>query len=400
MKKRSLLSVGIATALLCACGSDTGSNSIVAQPVVPPKQAPAVSATPSVSTTTSTTNTDTTTPVPLTSTSSTSSTASSTSSTASGSTGYTPSYTPSVSVGGGTPSTTPSTTTSGGTSSPDPKDEPKKVEGKISDEVKVAELGSNASQEEKKVAEAIKLVFPNKEGGKAPTIASDGKLELPKSSTATENDTDTNEKVKIYTATSPANQNGDNQNSQETETAVYLIDPATEGFKYQTYGQVFSGENSVGFTSIGVPFYLKEDQQVTASYSGRAIGSYQGESVSSNMTATLNWGTEAKTLDLKINNSKVFKAPEDDRAVGQLQANEQLNFDAKLHWKADEKQGGRFEYLGNNNNDSVSANLYGAGGAEVGGLFKKTITGTENSSGSNIFEGAFGGTKNENATTK
>lgn len=161
-------------------------------------------------------------------------------------------------------------------------------------------------------------------------------------------------------------------------TVIFLRDPAAAGFKYQSFGQVFDTSGYAGYVSVGKIFTPADTATVQATYKGGAMGTYDGASeVVSDMTAKLNWGATAKTLDVEMTNSHI--STDNITRSEYVPVTKDARFDMKetLTWNSADKM---FK------NDTVKGSLYGDNAAEVGGTFSKEIEGK-------VYQGAFGGVK-------
>lgn len=160
---------------------------------------------------------------------------------------------------------------------------------------------------------------------------------------------------------------------------VYLRDPAAAGFEYQTFGQVFNGPNSLGYVSVGTAYNPADTANITATYKGGAMGTFDGASeVVSDMTATLNWGADAKTLEVTTSNSHISANNIINPGYVPVVKDARFDFTETMTWNAAE---GQFK------NDNATGRLYGQNEAsEVGGTIDKVIDGK-------AYLGAYGGVK-------
>ncbi len=160
---------------------------------------------------------------------------------------------------------------------------------------------------------------------------------------------------------------------------VYLRDPAAAGFEYQTFGQVFDQYGSVGYVSVGSVYSPADTANITATYKGGAMGTFDGTSeVISDMTATLNWGANAKTLEVTTSNSHISTNNITNGNYTPISRDTRFDFTETMTWNSTE---GQFK------NDNATGRLYGQNEAsEVGGTIDKMIDGK-------AYLGAYGGVK-------
>lgn len=160
---------------------------------------------------------------------------------------------------------------------------------------------------------------------------------------------------------------------------VFLRDPAAAGFEYQTFGQVFDQRGSLGYVSVGHTYSPADTANITATYKGGAMGTFDGASeVISDMTAKLNWGASAKTLEVTTSNSHISTNNIANTRYTPISKDTRFDFTETMTWNAAESQ---FK------NNNATGRLYGKNEAsEVGGTIDKVIDGK-------TYLGAYGGVK-------
>lgn len=185
--------------------------------------------------------------------------------------------------------------------------------------------------------------------------------------------------------------------------AIFLRDPATAGFQYQTFGQVFDlnaadkegifQTAAIGFVSIGNKFIPADNAVLEGEYKGIAMGSVANHTptrlahseVIADMTASLKFNATEKFVNLNIYNSRFADDNLFNGAYTALEDFSDHDFNETLQWSDEQKA-----FI----SDNARAYLYGPEAQEIGGTYIKYYQKHTNTPAPDRFyRGAFGGVK-------
>lgn len=179
--------------------------------------------------------------------------------------------------------------------------------------------------------------------------------------------------------------------NQEDITAVYLRDPVSTGFKYQTFGEVKSSSTSelvAAYVTIGNRFTPAENMVLDASYQGVSMGQFKDIgtdgswlSVAADMTAQLKFGPDEKALTVTIDNQVMLDKTSTQESRPVFQKVDRLAFTEKLDWDAQANA-----FTKGPGGKEMTAYLYGPNAEEVGGTFNRQLE-------QGAYQGAFGGSR-------
>ncbi len=158
-----------------------------------------------------------------------------------------------------------------------------------------------------------------------------------------------------------------------TPLALYLLDPASLGFKYQTFGQAVSIKNDIakaetGYVNVGRRVVPADTATINAKYTGGALGTYDNDLVASYVDADLKWGADAKILAVTTRDSGVSSnfLQLDPDEKNDLRTDRRFDFTEVMNWDA--------KTQAFTSGDSRGY-MYGPDAAEVGGTLTKQIDG-------------------------
>lgn len=190
---------------------------------------------------------------------------------------------------------------------------------------------------------------------------------------------------------------------QEKGVAIFLRDPATAGFQYQTFGQVFDlnaddkegifKTAAIGFVSIGNKFIPADNAVLEGEYKGIAMGNVTNNlptrlahsEVIADMTASLKFNATEKVVNLNIYNSRFADDNLYNNAYTVLEDFSDHDFSETLQWSDAQKA-----FIG----DNARAYLYGPEAQEIGGTYMRYYQKrTDTPAPDRFYRGAFGGVK-------
>ena len=151
------------------------------------------------------------------------------------------------------------------------------------------------------------------------------------------------------------------------------------GWSYQTFGEIADNTGiPEAYLNVGKTFLPADNTTLHATYRGKSVGDLgQHSRVLADVEAVVNYGADAKTLNVRFFNSERGTRDLERGQSTRFAPASELNFSDTLTWNA-EIQG--FE------STKHSARLYGPGGEELGGQFVREA-------GSETYRGAYGASR-------